>query len=326
MSSKKKKIIKKEKLFFKKHEQDILLLSIPLILLVILGILSQLTIYTNNSLTKQEVVNNSAQLKVNDYSYFAKPIEPPITADAAIIMDSNSKVTTFAKNPTLRFSMASTTKIMTSLVALEHYSLSDVLTVQRSNVEGVNVGFEVGEQIFFEDVLYAMMLPSGNDAAYLIADNYPGGMEAFVNEMNEKARALYLPNTHYADPAGLNDDGNYTTVTDLARLASFAITHPELSKIIGTKNRIITNVQGTKTYQLENLNKLLGIYGVTGGKTGYTEGAGGVLVTSAVTNGHTFIVVVMKSEDRFADTQILLSYILTDISYFSPKSFNLKTQ
>ncbi len=326
MTSKKKKIIKKDKHLFKKHEQDIFLLSIPLILLVIFGILSQLIVYTNNSLTRQKVVNDSAQLKVNEYSYFAKPIEPPITADAAIIMDSNSKVTTYAKNPTLRFSMASTTKIMTSLVALEHYSLRDILTVQRSNVEGVNVGFEVGEQVFFEDVLYSMMLPSGNDAAYVIADNFPGGIEAFVEKMNEKAQNLYLPNTHYADPAGLNDDGNYTTVTDLARLASFAISHTELSKIIGTKNRIISNVQGTKTYQLENLNKLLGVYGVTGGKTGYTEGAGGVLVTSAVTNGHTFIVVVMKSEDRFADTQTLLSYILTDISYFSPRNFNFKTR
>lgn len=321
MSSKKKKIIKRDKKIIERYEKDIMLISIPLILLVILGILSQVTTYLNNSVAKQESINQSTSAKIVDYSFFNKPIQPPITADAAIIMDSNSKVITYAKNPTLRFSMASTTKIMTSLVALDHFKLNDILTVQRSNVEGVNVGFELGEKIYFEDVLYAMMLPSGNDAAYVIADNYPGGFDAFVSAMNKKAEDLYLINTSYADPAGLNDDGNFTTVTDLARLASIAISNKKLAEVIGTKSRFISNINGTKTYKLENLNILLGRYGVTGGKTGYTEGAGGVLVTTAVTNGHTFVVIVMKSEDRFADSEVLLSYILTDISYFTPKTF-----
>ncbi|MDQ5900660.1 MAG: hypothetical protein QG600_238 [Patescibacteria group bacterium] len=321
MASKKKKVIKKDLHILKKYDHDIILISIPLILLVIFAILSQVSSYVQESVKREKIVKESQTFKIIDYGYFLKPIEPAISAQSAIIIDSNSKVVTYAKNPSLRFSMASTTKIMTSLVALDYFKPLDVLTVYRSNVEGVNVGFEVGEQLYFEDVLYAMMLPSGNDAAYIIADNYPGGIDGFIAAMNKKTEELYMPNTRYADPAGLNDDGNFTTVNDLARLASFAITQPKLAEVMGTRSRFIMDVPRTKSYQLENLNRLLGVYGVIAGKTGYTEGAGGVLVTHSIINGHSYIVVVMKSDDRFADTETLLSYISKDTLYFSPEIF-----
>jgi D-alanyl-D-alanine carboxypeptidase len=321
MSAKKKQTFsKKVEEKFIRYERDILLALIPLIFLVLYGIVSIVADFVGLLTSRQSIVTQSVAQNVTDYTFFSKPIEPPISAQAALIMDSDSKVVMYAKNSTLRFSMASTTKLMTALVALEHFKPNDILTVYTSQVEGVNVGFEVGEQIYFEDALYAMMLPSGNDAALLIAQNYPGGFETFITKMNEKAVALRLVNTHYADPSGLNDDGNYTTVVDLARLFSTVVEHPRLSLVIGTRSRIMSNVAGTKVYNLENLNRLLGYYGVTGGKTGYTEGAGGVLVTSAVSNGHTFIVVVMKSIDRFVDTETLLSYVVSDITYFTPRS------
>lgn len=320
MSAKKQQFAKKIEKYFLKYERDILLITIPLIFLVLYGIVSMIADFVGLLKARQAVVAQSVAQNVTDYTFFSKPIEPPISAQAALIMDSQSKVIMYSKNPMLRFSMASTTKLMTALVALEYFKYNDILTVYSGQVEGVTVGFEVGEQIYFEDALYAMLLPSGNDAAYLIAQNFSGGLEGFVTKMNEKAEALRLVNTHYADPAGLNDDGNYTTVVDLARFFSTAIDHPTLSLVIGTKSRIIRNVAGTKVYNLENLNRLLGLYGVTGGKTGYTEGAGGVLVTSAVANGHTFIVVVMKSLDRFVDTEMLLSYVVSDITYFTPRS------
>ncbi len=240
-----------------------------------------------------------------------------LSALGAVVMDDDSKVLLFSKNPDLRFSMASTTKIMTALVALEQYNLTDVLTVKNGNVAGTVMGFSVGQNFSFENLLYAMMLPSANDAAVAIAQNYKGGQEAFVARMNEKAQELHLYKTHFADPAGLEDDGDYTTVVDLARLASEARKNQTLVSIVATKQKVITDIDGVHTYTLTNLNKLLGVDGVNGIKTGFTDEAGGVLVTSKVEQGHTLLLVVMKSDDRFGDTQKLLSLVSGKTTYNS---------
>lgn len=238
-----------------------------------------------------------------------------ISAKSAVVIDDNSKVLLYAKNPTLRFSMASTVKIMTALVGLEYYKSNDILEVKTSDVYGTVVGLAQSEHFTFQDLLYAMLLPSGNDAAFAIAQNYAGGLEAFVEAMNEKARNLHLLNTHFSDPAGLIDDGDYTTVVDLARLASKAMQNPTLAQIVSERYKTIRNIEGSRAYTLENLNKLLGIDGVTGIKTGFTDEAGGVLVTSKTEKGHRLIIVVMKSEDRFLDTRKLLSQFSENIIY-----------
>lgn len=256
------------------------------------------------------------------YPVFISSITPDITAKAVIVMDDDSKVLLFSKNPNLLFSMASTTKIMTALVALDHYNIRDILTVKTENVEGVNVGFKVGEKLNFLDILYAMLLPSGNDAALALAQNYPGQEEAFVEKMNEKAQVLGLTNTNFADPIGLEDSRDYTTPMDLARLASIALTQETFAKIVATQTWEITDVSGENKYLLNNLNKLLGIQGVNGIKTGYTTEAGQVLVTSKVEvdrdgKGHDLIIVVMDSLDRFSDTIKLLNLISGNINYLS---------
>jgi len=241
---------------------------------------------------------------------------PVITAQAAFIMDNTSKVILFAKNENVRFSPASTTKIMTTLIALNQYKLGDELTVKRTGIEPVVVGFPLGAKVTFSDALYGLLLPSGNDVAYMLADNYPGGFTQFVKAMNQKAQQLHLANTHYGDPAGLIDDEDYTTVKDLALLASYAIENPILAQVVDTKERVIHDSFGN-TYDVKNLNELLGKYGVNGIKTGYTGEAGEVLVTSAVIHGHTFIIVVMKSQDRFADTEKLLQLLSNNVSFVS---------
>jgi D-alanyl-D-alanine carboxypeptidase len=220
--------------------------------------------------------------------------------------------------------MASTTKIMTALTALDYYKDDSVLTIKSSNVEGAILGFQKGEKFYFENLLYAMLLPSANDAAVAIADNYPGGIDSFVKKMNENAENLYLYNTHFSDPTGLDDDGDYTTVVDMAHLASYAKQNAKFTEVTSTKEKIITNVSYSRQYPLSNLNKLLGINGVTGIKTGTTEGAGEVLVTSTVANGHTYIVVVMNSLDRFSDTATLLSFISDNVQYILPTLPNQK--
>lgn len=242
-----------------------------------------------------------------------------ISAQAAVIMDDESKVVLYSKNSSLRFSLASTTKIMTALVALEEFQMDDVLEIKSKDVEGTLVGFEKGEKVKVKDMLYAMMLASGNDAALAIAQNYKGGEKAFIEKMNEKAQELNLSNTHFSDSSGLKDQGDFSTAFDLAHLSSIAIKHPLFSEIVGTKQKVITTRSGNR-YSVSNINKLLGFDGVNGIKTGQTDEAGQVLVTSKVERGKTYIIVVMKSEDRFGDTEKLLSIIKNNVSYidFSP--------
>ena len=304
--------------FFKSHDSDIQLILFPMILLVILITLALLNMQLAKKLDQEGFIPADIQTPLHPYPFVQAAQTPDISAKAAIIVDRDSQVTLYSKNPQLRFSMASTTKIMTALTALDYYKADDILTVQRSNVPGSGLNLYAGEQFHFMDLMYAMLLPSANDAAQAIADNYPGGSAAFVKRMNEKAKSLHLANTHYADPTGLEDDGDYTTVVDLARLASYAISNPTFVQVTSSKYRTITTSNFARQYELTNLNKLLGIDGVTGIKTGTTEGAGEVLVTSTTKNGHTYIIIVMNSEDRFADTTSLLHFIDTNVRYFTP--------
>lgn len=290
---------------------------LPLILAILLISISVADIYLQEIILKNTISQPPLFTKVNDYPLLKDNIAPEISAKAAIVMDKDSQVVLYAKNPNLRFSPASTTKIMTALTALEHFGIADILTVKSTGVEGSVIGLSEGERMTFGDLLYAMLLPSANDAAFVIAQNYPGGVEKFVNKMNENTRRFSLYNMHFGDPAGLLDHEDYTTPIDLARLASISLDNRVLSQIVSTKRRIISDVDGKNTYEIFNLNKLLGIDGVNGIKTGFTDEAGGVLVTSKVENGHTLIIVVLKSDDRFLDTERLINVFSGNINYLS---------
>lgn len=257
------------------------------------------------------------KFSLTSYPILETQDDPNISALAAVVLDDDSKTLLFSKNANLLFSMASTTKIMTALVAINHYKMGDVLTIHSDNIEGVKVGFKRGQKVKFEDLLYAMLLPSANDAAQAIADNYPGGETEFVTQMNRYAESLHLYNSHFADPIGLLDDRDYTTPLDLARLTSAALKNKIFSQIVATKHKVITDVDGKASFSILNLNRLLGISGVNGVKTGYTDGAGQVLVASKEEQGRTVISVVMASSDRFLDTQKLLNLISDNITYLS---------
>jgi D-alanyl-D-alanine carboxypeptidase len=246
--------------------------------------------------------------KINN-TYF-----PYVTAQGMVVIDNNSKVSLISKNDNLIFPPASTTKIMTALVALDYYGSTDILTIKNANVEGAMMGFFNGEKFTFDDLLYAMLLPSSNEAALAIAQNYPGGESAFVAKMNEKANALGLSKTHFADPVGLEDHGDYSTPRELALLSAEALKKPTFARVVATKFRQIKSIEGN-VYTLNNLNILLNYPGVNGVKTGHTEGAGDVLVTSRKINGGDLIFAIMQSQDRFLDTQILLDYLNNNITY-----------
>jgi len=290
---------------------------IPFTLAILLIIISVYDIYIQQVLINNQILKAPITAKVNSYPFLKKKNFPEISAKAAIIMDKDSSVVLYSKNPNLRFSPASTTKIMTALTALEYFNPSDILTVKSAKTEGSTIGLFEGEKMTFLDLLYAMLLPSANDAAFVIAQNYPGGEKAFIDKMNENTRRFHLYNTHFEDPAGLLDYKDYASPIDLARLASIALDNKIISQIVSTKRRIISDIDGLVTYDVSNLNKLLGIYGINGVKTGFTDEAGGVLITSKVENGHTLIIVVLRSEDRFADTLRLVDFISGNINYLS---------
>lgn len=286
----------------------------PLYSIVLLAI-----IFIDVSLQQYNHVNKiilaPIESTVSNYPILSQTIEPNISAKAAVVMDNDSKVILFSKNPNLLFSMASTTKIMTALVAMNHYKLDDILTIQTTGIGGIRLGFMSGEKIFFKDLLFALLLPSSNDAALALAQNYKGGELAFVKKMNEYAKFLHLNNTSFADPAGLGDDLDHTTALELATLASIALKNKLFAEIVSTKHKIITDADGLFSYSIFNLNKLLGIDGINGVKTGFTDEAGQVLVTSKNQNGHTLIAVVMNSENRFTDTKLLLDYVSNNLTY-----------
>ena len=303
--------------FVKKISPKVYFIFLPFFLLFLFlfifsaNFLMNLWILTNKTNEPPFKVSKEALFPIIKTQY-----EPIISAKGAIIMDADSKVVLYSKNPELRFSTASTTKIMTALTALDYFKLNDVLTVKQATNEGSVLGLYEGEQLTFESLLYAMLLPSANDAALAISQNYPEGEENFIVKMNSKAQDFKLYNTHYSDTAGLLDTGDYTTPFDLARLASFAIKNDTLRKVVATREKVIYGLSG-QVYEVANLNKLLGVDGVTGIKTGYTEEAGQVLVTSKEEKGKTIIIVVMGSEDRFSDTQKLLDLVSNNLTYLS---------
>lgn len=307
-----KQLIKKSNVFYASYRYYIFAFSLFLFI-------AGLFLLNNLFLYEVQVLRPLPEpfvVKVAEYPMIERKYLPGISAESAYVLDNTSKVALFTKNENLRFAPASTTKIMTALTGLDYYQPNDMLTITRANVEPVVIGFPKGVKVTFVNLLYGMFLPSGNDAALAVGDNYPGGMQAFIAKMNEKAQALHLTNTHYADPVGLLDSEDYTTAHDLAFLASDAIMHPLLAQIVNTKTKVITDSAGN-VYSLQNINKLLGQYGVNGLKTGYTEEAGQVLVTSANIQGHIFLLVVMKSQDRFGDTEKLLQLISQNVTYLS---------
>lgn len=290
---------------------------------IFLGIFLFAVIFVQDSVdqhiedSRTKSVLPSLLIKEAPYPIIDSKIQAPlVSAKSAVIINIDSGVVLFSKNENLVFSMASTTKLMTALVALDYFGQDDIITINSNRTSGVVIGLKNGEKVYFKDILYAMLLPSANDAALAVAQNYPGGDMAFVLAMNNKAREYHLSSTRFSDSSGL-DEENSTTAFDLARLAAIVMKDEILAKIVGTPEKDISDITGASTYKLKNLNKLLGQDGINGVKTGFTTEAGEVLVTSRQENGHNFIIVVMNSEDRFLDTEELIDYIKGNVSYFN---------
>lgn len=239
-------------------------------------------------------------------------VVPPLSARGIVVQDLTSHATIFERQADKYMMPASTTKIMTALVALDTWQdLGTVLTVKNEDrAIGQTIDLVRGEQLTVGSLLKGILIHSGNDAALALADNYPGGYSDFVTAMNAKAKSLHLDNTTYKNPSGIEQYGHVTTPRDLAILAGVAMSNPIIAEIVNTKFAVIKDVTGEIAHPLETTNELLGVIeGLKGLKTGWTENAGECLVSYIERDGHPVIIVVLGSLDRFGETSKLVDWV-----------------
>lgn len=219
-----------------------------------------------------------------------------VSAAAAVLMDADSGRLLYDKNGEKRMLIASTTKLMTALVALEQGGLQQEITVTGGHMaEGSSMYLRPGEKLTLETLLYGLLLSSGNDAALAVTECM-GGAVPFVARMNEKAAELGMENTHFANPNGLDDEAHYSTAEDMAKLAAAAMDDPVLRRVASTRTARI----GGRT--LTNHNKLLSrVEGCVGLKTGYTRAAGRTLVSCAERDGVRLVAVTLQDGDDWND-------------------------
>lgn len=233
--------------------------------------------------------------------------EPSILSRYAVVYDRASKTVIWGKTENTRVPMASTTKIMTAIVMMEQVGidrLNEEVIVSKEAAEtmGSRLGLSTGDKITYNDLLYGLMLCSGNDAAVEIAISTAGSVGNFAELMNEKASKLGLENTHFVTPHGLDREGHYTTALELAKIADYALNIPKIAQVVSTKQYVV-RINGYNK-EISNTNELLGyLNGVNGVKTGYTSKAGRCLVTSASRDGVDIIVVVLGADTKKIRTQ-----------------------
>lgn len=264
----------------------------------------------SNALIKLPQTNKPAQKNSNFQ------VAPQISAQSAVVIDAKTGEVFFGKNPNARLLPASTTKLMSALVALKNCSQSDQVTVGLVEKEPNSMGISTGDVVTVESLLYGMLINSANDAAFVLSYSCAPSTEQFVAQMNQEAKNLNMKNTKFTNPAGFDDQQEYSSANDLAKLAKVAVTNPLIFKIVSTKSKVVTDVSGNKTYYLESVNKLLGeVDGVEGVKTGQTQGALQVLISQTTRNGNTIIAVVLGSQDRFLESKNLIEWAYTNFNW-----------
>lgn len=245
----------------------------------------------------------------------AEESAPGISAQAGVVLEAGTGKVLGAKNAHIRLPMASTTKIMTAILALENTDMDETVTVSKEafGTEGSSMYLELGEKLSMRDLVYGLMLVSGNDAAVAIAVHIDGSVEAFAGRMNRKAAELGLANTHFVTPNGLHDKEHYTSAYDLAVIAAYAMKNKEFCKIVSSRE--FTTQTGNKTRTFYNRNKTLREYeGGNGVKTGYTSDAGKCLVFSAFRDNMQLVGTVLKSGNTYKDAFSLLDHGFSNYS------------
>jgi serine-type D-Ala-D-Ala carboxypeptidase (penicillin-binding protein 5/6) len=233
-------------------------------------------------------------------------------AKAAVVMDVKTGRVLYSKNPNEKLAMASTTKIMTTLVAIESGRLNEIVTVSKKAVgtEGSSIYLRENEKISVEELLYGIMLRSGNDASMAVAEHIGGSIDGFVEMMNSKAREIGALNTSFANPHGLDNPKHYTTAYDLALITSYALRNPKFAEIVKTKRKTISGPPDVDwDRSMMNKNKMLWQFdGGDGVKTGFTSKAGRCLVASATRDNWQLCSVVLNCGPMWEESSSILNY------------------
>lgn len=235
--------------------------------------------------------------------------EPKVGAGGAVLMEAGTKTVLYASNAHVRLPMASTTKIMTALLALEQGNPDELVCIpdEALGVEGSSIYLKLGEVMSLRDLLYGLMLSSGNDAAVAIAATLGGSVEGFARMMNQRARELGALNTNFVNPNGLHDQEHYTTAYDLALISAHAMGNPAFAELVSAQYHKATTGDTARTFK--NKNKILWQYeGGNGIKTGYTQASGKCLAFSAARGNMQLVGIVLNCPGMFPDSMALLNY------------------
>lgn len=252
-----------------------------------------------------------------------RAVIPQHTGASVVILEEDCGAVLFQSNASARLSPASLSKIMTALVTVDHVDLDEIVRVTVDGpalslaTDSTVMGIEPGQQFSVRDLLYGLLLPSGNDAAVQLAEYVGGSQEEFVDLMNEKAEALGLRNTHFANPHGLDDPDLYTSAADMAILGRLLLRNPDLAEIVRTQ----TYQPAWSGPELNNLNLLLSGYaGAVGVKTGYTDIARQTMVAAADDEGRRVIVVLLRSNDIYTEVPRLLDWAFENTAVACPEA------
>jgi D-alanyl-D-alanine carboxypeptidase len=244
---------------------------------------------------------------------------PAVNARQIAVIDEASGALLYEKAPYARVAPASLTKIVTAVVAIDASNPKQVVKVRFDATELVDstlMGLRVGDEVTLEDLLYGLMLPSGNDAALAIAEHVAGSKPAFVDMMNAKVQELGLVNSQFRNPHGLDEKGHYTSAYDITWLARYGMTRQPL--FVQLAKARVWEVRGSRSWEVYNLNKFLTAYrekGADGVKIGYTDDAGRTIVASASRNGHRVYVTLMGCGDIVADTTPLFDWVFANYTW-----------
>lgn len=301
---------------------NILKKLLTIILLVLLTITCN--IYSVKALTYENIDDYDAIDIIEEESLNISSqevnINAPLKVSArnAIAIDSKNNMVLWNQNGYEIVPMASTTKILTALVAINYGNLERKVTISKnaSSIRGSTVGYRAGEEISMRELLFGLMFRSGNDAAIAIAEDIGGSIEGFANIMNDYAKSLGILNSHFESPHGLDSAKHYSSAYDLAILTSKAMEYNEFKELVGEKVMYRDKYNFTRDYQ--NINKILyKIPGANGVKTGYTGGAGKCLVSSVNHNGRNIIIVVLNCVDRWNVTENIFNYVIKSNEFVS---------
>lgn len=241
-------------------------------------------------------------------------IGPVLTADSALAYDVTAQTLLYEKNSDEKRPMASIGKLMTAMVILDAHKMNEVLTVSKkaASMETSKVWFLPGEQVTIENALYGLLIQSGNDAAFALAEFDALTEENFVKKMNAKAKEIGLTDTHFTNAPGFDAKEHYSTASDILRMSMEALKYPFIRKAVQISTFEIPSADGKLKHKLETTNKLLNdpLFKLYGLKTGTTEGAGPSFVGLAKSpNKHEILTVILGSNDRFQETKVLLNWL-----------------